>query len=302
MAQRGKSVALETRLQIVQAVREHGMKITEVALAHGLSRKTVWQFLRTYETEGADGLLEQSRRPHTSPQSRSQDLEEAVLSMRKESCRGAGYIGALVGASSSTVHRILSEHGVNNLNPERPKYPRYEMSRPGELFHVDIKQLVPLRSGQEPEHLFAALDAYSREVRWKIMDRANAAAGLDFMEHVLATTPYCIEAVMTDNGYVFSMRRSAHPERECPFQRLLREREIVHRLTKPYTPRTNGKVERLFGTVGRELLRRITFRDAQHRREATAAYMEYYNNLRPHSAIGFRAPTPYRVHYFETNH
>lgn len=300
MAQRGKSVAAETRLQIVQAVRIHGMRVNDVAIAHGLSRKTVWQFLRTYDADGADGLEAASRRPKSSPQRKSADLEALVLELRQENGWGAAHIGAKVAASGSTVHRILTEHGLSNLNPERPKYPRYEMSRPGELVHVDIKQLVPLRTGQDPQHLFAALDAYSREVRWMLMDKANGAASLQFLEYILASTPFQIEAILTDNGLAFSMRRSAHPERECPFQRLLREREIDHRLTKPYTPRTNGKVERFFGTLGRELLRRVHFRDALHRREATAAFMDYYNLERPHSAIGFSCPTPYRVHYFQS--
>lgn len=300
MAQRGKSVASETRLQIVQAVRVHGLRVNDVAIAHGLSRKTVWQFLRAYDAEGADGLQEASRRPSSSPQRKSAELEASVLALRQEHGWGAAHIGAKVAASGSTVHRILADHGLSNLNPDRPRYPRYEMSRPGELVHVDIKQLVPLRTGQSPQHLFAALDAYSREVRWMLMDRANGPAGLEFIEYVLASTPFQIEAVLTDNGMVFSLRRSAHPERECPFQRVLRERNIEHRLTKPYTPRTNGKVERFFGTLGRELLRRVQFRDTLHRREATAAYMDYYNNDRPHSAIGFNAPTPYRVHYFQS--
>lgn len=301
MAQRGKAVAAETRLQIVQAVRVHGLRVGDVAVAHGLSRKAVWQFLHAYDCEGTDGLQVGSRRPKSSPQRKSAELEATVLTLREENGWGAAHIGAKVAASGSTVHRILTEHGVSNLNPGRPKYPRYEMSRPGELVHVDIKQLVPLRTGQDPQHLFAALDAYSREVRWMLLDRANGVDSQEFLEFVLATTPFPIEAVLTDNGLVFSMKRSAHPERECPFQRVLRERNIEHRLTKPYTPRTNGKVERFFGTLGRELLRRVQFRDKLHRREATAAYMDYYNNERPHSAIGFNAPTPYRVHYFHSN-
>jgi transposase InsO family protein len=292
---------VETRLRIVQAVRVHGLRISDVAMAHGLSRKTVWQFLRAYEAGGEAGLQEVLRRPQLCPQRKPPELEAAVLALRQEHGWGAGRIGAEVAAAGSTVHRILSQHGLSNLTPARPKYPRYEMSRPGELVHVDIKQLVPLRSGQDPQHLFAALDAYSREVSWSIMDKASGAASLEFLEYVLASSPYRIEAVLTDNGLAFSMRRSAHPERECPFQRTLRERHIEHRLTKPYTPRTNGKVERFFGTLGRELLRCVRFRDSQHRQEATAAFLDYYNNRRPHSAIGFNAPTPYRVHYFQSN-
>lgn len=301
MAKQGKAISFETRQQIVNAVLIHGLRITDVAATHGVSRKTVWQFVRNYRTDGLAGLAESSRRPRTSPQQKPLELEQQVLALRQQHGWGAAWIGAVVGASSSTVHRILCEHELNNLRPARRKYPRYEMEYPGELVHIDSKDLVPLGSGQAPQYLFAALDGFSREVFVYIHNSKGGAASLDFLSYVLSQVPYPIEAVMTDNALAFSMRRSAHPNREAPFQKLLRQMGIKHLLTKPYTPRTNGKVERFFGTVGRELLRRVHFQDKAHRAEELIQFAEYYNLRRPHSAIRFHAPTPYRINYFQSS-
>lgn len=300
MARPGESVGGAERRKVVNAVTVHGLKVGDVAKAHGLSRKTVWRYVRRYREEGEDALRECSRRPHHSPCRISTGAEEAILRLRRERGWGAGRIGAVLQVSGSTVHRVLREHGVSNLTPPRRKYPRYEMSYPGELLHVDIKQLVPLRTGNDPEHLFAALDAYSREVFVQVFPRANGEASAEFLEYMLTTVPYGIHAVMTDNALVFTMRRSAHPERECPFQRSLRLGGIKHLLTKPYTPRTNGKVERFFGTLDRELLRVRHFTESSQRRDALAEFTSYYNRERPHSAIGFCPPTPYRLQYLNS--
>lgn len=300
MARPGESVGGEVREKVVKAVVVHGVKVSDVAKAHGLSRKTVWKYVRRYGEGGEEGLRECSRRPHHSPSRISAEAEGAILRLRGERGWGAGRIGAVLRLSGSTVHRVLREHGVSNLTPPRRKYPRYEMSFPGELVHVDIKQLVPLRTGSKPEHLFAALDAYSREVFVRVFPRANGEASEEFLEYMLATVPYSIHAVMTDNALVFTMRRSAHPDRECPFQRSLRLEGVKHLLTKPYTPRTNGKVERFFGTLDREFLRVMHFTGGRHRREALLEFTSYYNHERPHSAIGFCPPTRYRIQYLNS--
>lgn len=301
MGTRGKSVSFENRLQIVEAVLLHGLAVGDVANAHGISRKTVWQFTSSYSRDGPEGLRERSRAPLTSPQRKPKSVKRKVMTLRKKGW-GAVRIGAELGVSGSTVHAILCSKGRNDLRPPKQEYPRFEMDFPGELLHIDIKELVPLGPGRPKQHLYAALDGFCREGFIQTHARGDGRSSAEFLEYVLSTIPYPIKAVMTDNGLNFSMRRSAHPERKCDFQRILEERQIVHKLTRPYTPRTNGKVERFFGTVGQELLRRVRFRGDEHRAEKLLEFVDYYNNSRKHSAIGYRSPTPYRVDYFASNH
>jgi transposase InsO family protein len=69
-------------------------------------------------------------------------------------------------------------------------------------------------------------------------------------------------------------------------QELLARNEIRHLTTKPYRPRTNGKVERFHQTMAREWAYGLSYRS---HRERTAALP------RPHSSLGGQPPIS-RVH------
>lgn len=71
----------------------------------------------------------------------------------------------------------------------------------------------------------------------------------------------------------------------------------AHKRTRPYTPRTNGKVERYNGTLIAEWLRRRPYASEDDRTAALAEFLNYYNHERRHSAIGWLPPvarTPVR--------
>lgn len=64
----------------------------------------------------------------------------------------------------------------------------------------------------------------------------------------------------------------------------------VHKRTRPYTPRTNGKVERYNGTLIAEWARKRPYDSEADRRAALVDFLNYYNNERPHSSIGYVPP------------
>ncbi|MBA3843212.1 MAG: transposase, partial [Actinobacteria bacterium] len=68
-----------------------------------------------------------------------------------------------------------------------------------------------------------------------------------------------------------------------------------HLTTKPYRPRTNGKVERFHQTMAREWAYGLAYRSSRHRRTALPHWLDHYNTTRPHSSLGGRPPTS-RVH------
>ncbi len=53
------------RLELVEAALKYGIKPT--AREYGTTVKTVRKWVRRYEADKKAGLVEQSRRPHTSP-------------------------------------------------------------------------------------------------------------------------------------------------------------------------------------------------------------------------------------------
>jgi transposase InsO family protein len=92
----------------------------------------------------------------------------------------------------------------------------------------------------------------------------------------------CAERVMTDNAWASTNNRS--------LRLLLRTRQITHIRTRPYTPRTNGKVERYQQTLQREWAYALEYASSQARRESLPHWVCHYNERRSHSALGNRPP------------
>lgn len=66
--------------------------------------------------------------------------------------------------------------------------------------------------------------------------------------------------------------------------------DITHKRTRPYTPRTNGKVERLIQTLLREWAYRFTYQSSDERKRWLTPYMHFYNYHRAHSSLGDNLP------------
>ena len=90
-----------------------------------------------------------------------------------------------------------------------------------------------------------------------------------------------VERVMTDNGSAFVSHY---------FQRTCRELPIKHARIRPYTPRTNGKVERFIQTLLREWAYRFTYSSSEERRRWLKPYVHFYNYHRAHTALSYNPP------------
>ncbi len=71
---------------------------------------------------------------------------------------------------------------------------------------------------------------------------------------------------------------------------MLIELEIKHRYTRPYCPQTNGQVERFWCTLEDDLIRETIFDSVAELKDELLQYLYYYNQERPHRAIGGIAP------------
>ena len=92
---------------------------------------------------------------------------------------------------------------------------------------------------------------------------------------------------MTDNAWAYARSRL--------FRELLSRHGIRHLKTKPYRPRTNGKVERFHQTMAREWAYGLAYDSHRDRAAALPHWLEHYNHARPHSSLGDRPPIS-RVH------
>jgi transposase InsO family protein len=281
----------------LMALHQQGVPLTALSAEFGVAREILGRWWARYSTADLAGLAPQSRRPHRSPTRLKRCLEQRILRLRAHHL-SAVRIGLALGVGHSTVQRVLERYGVNQLpRPARPKPRRYEKQRPGELLHLDLKYLPALRNARN-DFEFAAVDDFSREAVVSIYTEQTSAAAATFLEHVVATLPYHIEAVLTDNAFAFTMRLAHHAERRTRFQQVCAALGIRHHVLRPYAPQSNGKVERFFRTVNDECLhirRLFTF---AARSRAVNEFVWYYNHQRPHLSLGGLTPVQRRELYF----
>ena len=77
---------------------------------------------------------------------------------------------------------------------------------------------------------------------------------------------------------------------EEDFKEFIRISGFTHVRTSPYYPQGNGKVERYHKTIKGTCIRRKTPLTLDDARRLVMDFVEYYNNHRLHSAIGYITP------------
>ncbi|WP_436886164.1 integrase core domain-containing protein [Nocardiopsis dassonvillei] len=106
----------------------------------------------------------------------------------------------------------------------------------------------------------------------------ETAAGFWQRAHAhFASAGIVVERVLTDNGSC----HESHTWRD-----LLAGRGIAHKRTRPYRPRTSGRVERFNRTPVEERAHARPHRSEAQEREAFTGWSHHYDHHRLHTAIG----------------
>lgn len=280
----------------LMAQHEAGVPLSVLSERHGIARPVLSRWWARYQIQDLAGLQPRSRRPHRSPTRHADTVAEAIDAVRDFGW-GVARIADELGVGHGTVQRALTRSGRNQLpRPARRPVRRYEKTRPGELLHLDLKYLPQL--GQRPEFEYAAIDDFTREATAMIAGERSTIAATRFLEHVLAQLPYKVDAVMTDNDMMFTMRYAFYSDRLTRFEQALKSAGIEHRLIRPRSPESNGKVERFIKTIDDECYRIVRPGSSRARVGALKLFLEYYNHARPHQSLGGESPVTRRDAYF----
>jgi len=278
---------------------ERGERAEDIAGALGISVRTVYKWLRRYREEGVAGLEDRRSRPHRVRHGTAPARVQRIVALRHR--RRTGWqIAQRLGMASSTVHAVLRREGLARLSMLEPKPPvrRYERERPGELVHLDTKPLARIQrighritgnradsvEGAGYEYAHVAIDDASRLAYVEVLPDQRGETAVAFWRRArrwFAQRRIAIERVLTDNGSCYVSRR---------FRHALRRDDIRHLRTRPYRPQTNGKAERFIGTMlgGWAYVR--PYRTSNQRTKALASWLRYYNDQRPHRALGMIPP------------
>ena len=296
---------IEQRYRAVMAVLD-GARVTEVAAEVGVSRQTMHVWVRRYRTAGLAGLADRSHRTASCPHRASAELEAVVCELRRDHPRwGALRIlhelmrGPVVPEplpSRATINRILVRHGLvagRSRRRRRSEYVRWQRPAAMQLWQIDIvygPRLVDVVTGELREaRIVTGIDDHSRFcVIARVVERATGrAVCLAFSEALQRHG--APEEVLTDNGKQFTDRFGRGGE--VLFDRICRRNGIAHRLTRPSSPTTTGKIERFHLTLRRELLDDARpFTSLLEAQAALDDWVRDYNAERPHQALETKVP------------
>ena len=74
------------------------------------------------------------------------------------------------------------------------------------------------------------------------------------------------------------------------FMRLTKSYGLQQEFIAPHCPQQNGMAERLIRSLKEQCIHRHRFESQQHAMRVIGDWVQFYNNRRPHQALGMRTP------------
>lgn len=271
----------------------------ELARLYKISPTTVGKW------KGRETPEDASARPNTIKSAFSPEEQEFILSLRKSELSLDEILDAiepvLPDATRSSVYRLLLRHGVNRLpKPKKEPSSRFKDYLPGYL-HIDCFYLP--RVDTKKRYCYVAVDRATRLVFLRVYKRKTKEVAVDFLGRCLDFYPFKIHRILTDNGHeytncTFKNRWGSETKNPHPFGDICAALGIDHRRIKPYTPKTNGLVERVNGLIQDGTTKRHRYNDALEMIDDLYRWLLYYNFYRKHRQIGRRTPYEMVCEYY----
>ena len=307
-AQRRLSREARTRKAWLEWHGSHGGNVSLTCRHFGISRRTFYRWQERAREHGDAGLENRSSKPIRA-RKRTWDgwRVEAVLRVREEH-PGRGKMKIQIklrkqgiDMSASMIGRILRHARATRKLKEpvrvanrrrRPCKPRPWARRstmaervalwPGDLIQVDTKDVRPV-PGKVFKQL-TAVDVVSRCAAAEVGFGAKASTMADHLDRMLSRLPFGPCAIQIDGGSEF----------KAEFEAYCQKRQIPLYVLPPYSPKLNGRVERLQRTFQEEFY--DCYCDAfrlELLRPALRRFEDDYNRCRPHQALSYLTPMEY---------
>jgi transposase InsO family protein len=188
----------------------------------------------------------------------------------------------VVAVSPATTYRVLSRAGrLDRWNrvSSRKGTGFVQPLQPHEHWHIDVSYL---NLGGTFYYLCSLLDGASRAiVHWDLRETMTEQDVECILERAKELYPGARPRIISDNGPQFIAK---------DFKEFIRISGMTHVRISPYYPQSNGKIERWHKTLKGDALRPGHPTTVEEARQLVERFVEHYNGVRLHSAIGYVAP------------
>jgi transposase InsO family protein len=290
---------MDERIRFVIRLKD-GESMAALCREFQISRKTGYKIFERYEECGLEGLTDRARRPHRYANQLPEQIEAAIVAAKHEKPNwGARKIrerllrrlpSEVKVPARSTIHAILDRHGLvtraRRSRTHTEGTPLSEGLQPNALWCTDYKgefmlgdrrYCYPLTVTDHASRyllLCEALESNAEKTAFTAFERLFKERGLP-------------QAIRSDNGVPF-----ASPNGLFNLSRLsvwwLRLGISIERI-RPGHPQQNGRHERTHLTLKKEATRPAGANLLQQQAKFDA-FIEEFNNERPHEALDMKCP------------
>ncbi len=188
----------------------------------------------------------------------------------------------IVAVSAASVYRVLKTAGRlarSNWAPSKKGTGFVQPLAPHDHWHIDISYI---NVSGTFFYLCSILDGCSRLIlHFELKERMTECDVEIVLQAAREKFPDARPRIISDNGPQFIAK---------DFKEFIRLCGMTHVRTSPYYPQSNGKLERWHKSLKTEAVRPGSPLTQEDARRLIWAYVEHYNTVRLHAAIGYVTP------------
>ncbi len=281
----------------------HSNAVTNVHIRNEFKKSSLtnFQLSTVYNTStttiskwrNRENLEDKSSRPHKITYVLTALEQALVVSIRKSTWLSLDEIWEIMLESNknitrSSVYRTFHRNQINKVpEKEKEKSKKFKEYEPGFL-HIDVTYL-PMFEGMK-YYLFVAIDRATRTLFYMVYDAKSSENAENFMDKCLEFFPFAITHVLTDNGLEFTNRLIKSKtgnlcQKPSKLDIVCEKNNIKHRLTKPCTPKTNGMVERVNGTIKNGTILKEKYANKEEMNIALTKFLVFYMLHKRHGGL-----------------
>ena len=238
--------------------------------------RTLKRWQKRFSKDDSWNLIDESRKPNKIYYKITKQSKEEIINLRKQTGWGAKRLKRILKheLAHSTINQILKKEGLTRKKGNRgrrARYIRFQRKHANSLWHIDDSEF------GEKGKIKAVIDDCSRYCLGILyINHVDTNIVTRFLDELIKTFGKP-KQIISDNGSPYGLK-----SKQSRFDRWCRKNKILHIRTRVKRPQTNGKVERLFQTIKKE----ISFcnKDLEQ-------FRYRYNHFRPHESLNWQTPS-----------
>ena len=277
----------KTNVHIRKEIKNSSSSNVDLAEKYRVSTKTVVKWKNRISPQ------DKSSKPHHIKYSISPFEQALLYSIRTTSWMPLDELEEVIqeinpALRRSSIYRFLKRQDINKKPvEEREKAKKFKEYEPG-FIHMDVTYL-PKFNGQK-YYLFVAIDRATRVMFYKVYEQKTSENTADFVAHCKTFFPFKLTHILTDNGLEFTnklikSKKGEACKKPSKLDVFCEKKGIEHRLTKVNTPKTNGMVERVNGTIKNATILKKQYGRAKQMMGDLNQFLIFYLCYRRHGSL-----------------